>query len=41
MLMGNLMPLPEEQERLEKEQAQQKIEEMEVILQGIDPDQIL
>ena len=47
---GDIIPLPEEQERLEKdrerqakEQAQQKLEKMEAILrsQGIDPDQVL
>ncbi|MBD2189294.1 Uma2 family endonuclease [Pseudanabaena mucicola] len=38
---GELVPLPEEQERLEKEQAIQRAKRLEAILrsQGIDPDQ--
>jgi len=38
---GAIMPLPEEQERLAKEQAIERAERLEMILrsQGIDPDQ--
>lgn len=40
---GEIVPLPEEQERLAKEQAIQRAERLEAILrsQGIDPDQLL
>jgi Uma2 family endonuclease len=40
---GQLVPLPEEQERLAKEQAQKRVEQLEMLLrsQGIDPDQSL
>lgn len=39
---GQLIPLPEEAERLAKEQAQQRAEQLEEVLrsQGIDPDQL-
>jgi hypothetical protein len=42
-LDGQLLLLPEEQERLAKEQAQQRVEKLELLLrsQGIDPDQLL